>query len=50
MVDYVMSQFLADQYGNAAEKYAANVTADYKNVQSDLLSRDNYTMRRPSFT
>lgn len=50
MVDYVMSQFLADQYSDAAQKYAANVTADYKNVQSDLLSRDNYTMRRPSFT
>lgn len=50
IVDYVMSQFLADQYSDAAQKYAASVTADYKNVQSDLLSRDNYTMRRPSFT
>lgn len=50
MVDYVMSQFLMDQYGDKAQQYAASVTADYKNVQSDLLSRDNYTMRRPSFT
>ena len=50
IVDYVMSQFLMDQYAEKAQQYAASVEADYKNVQSDLLSRDNYTMRRPSFT
>ncbi len=50
IVDYVMTQFLIDQYPNAAERYAASVEADYKNVKSDLLSRDNYTKRRPSFT
>ena len=50
IVDYVMTQFLIDQYPNAAERYASSVEADYKNVKSDLLSRDNYTKRRPSFT
>lgn len=50
IVDYVMSQFLADSYADKAEQYAASVSADYKNIQSDLLSRDNYTLRRPSFT
>ena len=50
IVDYVMSQFLMDQYAEKAQLYATSVQADYKNVQSDLLSRDNYTMRRPSFT
>ena len=41
IVDYVMSQ--AGTYGESA-------TADYNNIKSDLLSRDNYTLRRPSFT
>ena len=50
IVDYVMSQFLIDQDPNSAQRYAASVEADYKNVKSDLLSRDNYTKRRPSFT
>lgn len=50
IVDYVMSQFLLDQYGDMASKYAENVQVDYSNVQSDLLSRDNYTHRRPSWT
>lgn len=50
IVDYVMSQFLMDQYAEKAQLYSTSVQADYKNVQSDLLSRDNYTMRRPSFT
>lgn len=50
MVDYVMSQFLSDQYPDAAGRYAESVTADYGNVQRDLLSRDHYTHRRPSWT
>lgn len=49
IVDYVMSQFLIDQYADKAGQYAESVQADYQNVQSDLLSRDNYTLRRPSF-
>lgn len=49
IVDYVMSQFLADQYADKAGQYSQSVTADYSNIQSDLLSRDNYTLRRPSF-
>lgn len=50
VVDYVMSQFLQDQYADKASQYATIVGADYDNVRSDLLSRDNYTLRRPSFT
>lgn len=50
IVDYVMSQFLTDQYSDAASRYAESVTTDYGNVQRDLLSRDNYTHRRPSWT
>ena len=50
IVDYVMSQFLADQYSDMAGKYAESVGADYGNIQSDLLSRDNYIHRRPSWT
>lgn len=50
IVDYVMSQFLADQYGDMAGKYAESVGADYGNIQSDLLSRDSYIHRRPSWT
>lgn len=50
IVDYVMSQFLQDQYADKAGQYAHRVADDYGNIQSDLLSRDNYTMRRPSFS
>ncbi len=50
IVDYVMSQFLQDQYADKAGQYAQRVADDYGNIQSDLLSRDNYTMRRPSFS
>lgn len=50
IVDYVMSQFLMDQFADKAGTYGENVTADYNNIKSDLLSRDNYTQRRPSFT
>ena len=50
IVDYVMSQFLADQYADKASQYAESVGADYGNIQSDLLSRDNYIHRRPSWT
>lgn len=50
IVDYVMSQFLADQYADKAGPYAESVRADYGNIQSDLLSRDNYIHRRPSWT
>lgn len=50
MVDYVMSQFLSDQYPDAANRYVESVSTDYRNIQSDLLSRDSYTHRRPSWT
>lgn len=50
IVDYVMSQFLADQYADKASQYADSVGADYNNIKSDLLSRDNYIHRRPSWT
>jgi hypothetical protein len=50
IVDYVMSQFLQDQYADKAGQYAQRVADDYGNIQSDLLSRDNYTMRRPRFS
>lgn len=50
IVDYVMSQFLMDQFADKAGTYGESATADYKNIKSDLLSRDNYTLRRPSFT
>lgn len=50
IVDYVMSQFLQDQNADKAGQYAQRVADDYGNIQSDLLSRDNYTMRRPSFS
>lgn len=50
IVDYVMSQFLMDQFADKAGTYGESATADYNNVKSDLLSRDNYTLRRPSFT
>lgn len=50
IVDYVMSQFLMDQFADKAGTYGENATADYNNIKSDLLSRDNYTQRRPSFT
>ena len=50
IVDYVMSQFLQDQYSDKAAQYAQSSGADLDNVRSDLLSRDNYTLRRPSFT
>ena len=49
-VDYVMSQFLMDQFADKAGTYGESATADYNNIKSDLLSRDNYTLRRPSFT
>lgn len=50
IVDYVMSQFLKDQFADKAGTYGESATADYNNIKSDLLSRDNYTLRRPSFT
>lgn len=50
IVDYVMSQFLMDQFADKAGTYGQNATADYNNIKSDLLSRDNYTLRKPSFT
>ncbi len=50
MVDYVMSQFLSDQYADKASQYAESVGADYDNVRSDLMSRDSYIHRRPSWT
>ncbi len=50
IVDYVMSQFLMDQFADKAGTYGQSATADYNNIKSDLLSRDNYTLRRPSFT
>lgn len=50
IVDYVMSQFLMDQFADKAGTYGESATADYKNIKSDLLSRDNYTERRPRFT
>ena len=50
IVDYVMSQFLMDQFAGKAGTYGESATADYNNIKSDLLSRDNYTLRRPSFT
>ena len=50
IVDYVMNQFLMDQFADKAGSYGESATADYNNIKSDLLSRDNYTLRRPSFT
>ena len=50
IVDYVMSQFLMDQFADKAGTYGESATADYNNIKSDLLSRDNYTERRPRFT
>lgn len=50
IVDYVMSQFLMDQFADKAGTYGESATANYNNIKSDLLSRDNYTLRRPSFT
>ena len=50
IVDYVMSQFLMDQFADKAGQYGESATADYNNIKSDLLSRDNYTERRPRFT
>ena len=50
IVDYVMSQFLMDQFADKAGTYGESATADYNNIKSDLLSRDNYTLRIPSFT
>lgn len=50
IVDYVMSQFLMDQFADKAGTYGESATADYNNIKIDLLSRDNYTLRRPSFT
>lgn len=50
IVDYVMSHFLMDQFADKAGTYGESATADYNNIKSDLLSRDNYTLRRPSFT
>ena len=50
IVDYVMSQFLMDQFADKAGTYGESATADYNNIKSDLLSRGNYTLRRPSFT
>ena len=50
IVDYVMSQFLMDQFADKAGTYGESATADYNNIKSDLLNRDNYTLRRPSFT
>ena len=50
IVDYVMGQFLADQYGNKAAEYVEKASGDYKNVMTDLTSRDNYTKRKPSWT
>lgn len=50
IVDYVMSQFLMDQFADKAGTYGESATADYNNIKSDLLSRDNYTLRRPSFS
>lgn len=50
IVDYVMGQFLADQYGDKAAEYVEKASADYKNVMTDLTSRDNYTKRKPSWT
>lgn len=50
IVDYVMGQFLADQYGDKAAEYEKKASADYKNVMTDLTSRDNYTKRQPSWT
>ena len=50
IVDYVMGQFLADQYGDKAAEYEKKASADYTNVKTDLTSRDNYTKRRPSWT
>lgn len=50
IVDYVMSQFLVDQFADKAGQYSESATADYNNIKSDLLSRDNYTLRRASFT
>ena len=50
IVDYVMSQFLMDQFADKAGTYGESATADYNNIKSDLLSRDNYTLRKPSFT
>lgn len=50
IVDYVMSQFLMDQFADKAGTYGESATADYNNIKSDLLSRDNYTLRRPNFT
>ena len=39
-----------DQFADKAGTYGESATADYNNIKSDLLSRDNYTLRRPSFT
>lgn len=50
IVDYVMGQFLSDQYGDKAAEYEKKASADYKNVMTDLTSRDNYTKRKPSWT
>ena len=50
MVDYTMSQFLQDQYADKAGQYGESAVADFNNMKSNLLSRDNYTLRRPSFT
>ena len=50
LVDYTMSQFLQDQYADKAGVYSNSAQADYNNMRSNLLSRDNYTLRRPSFT
>lgn len=50
IVDYVMGQFLADQYGDKAAEYEKKASGDYKNVMTDLTSRDNYTKRKPSWT
>ena len=50
IVDYVMSQFLMDQFADKAGTYGESATADYNNIKSDLLSRDNYTERKPRFT
>lgn len=50
IVDYVMSQFLMDQFADKAGNYGESAKADYNNIKSDLLSRDNYTERKPRFT
>ena len=49
LVEYVLSQFLADQLADKGAEYAEKANLTYGKILKNLAARDRFNMRKPSW-